>query len=225
MSQVVWRSSRGHSVRIPIAVRFADFVAPEYIRPVLRLPSFQQRYRIGANAATTVNIESVGITAAEITPVPVARVLTYDLNQPGVGKLDISVPEGNTYFAVGIFARDVAAQADLDLHLYQGTTLIGKSASDSSTEMLEAVGGLPAGQYTAYVFPFSLPTETATAYVHVWQLPGRNITGEASMQVTPPSVKVTPGDMGCCPITLSFSQLHFSGMIPQRWVAVGILRA
>lgn len=217
-TQVVWRSIKGHVVRIPIAVRFSDLAVPEYIKPVQRTPKFDYRYHVGADTATTVSIASEGIVAADVTELELQRTDSTDLDSPGVGKVEITVADGNAYFMVGILGADVDPQADLDLHLYQGSTLIGKSTSDSSTELLEAIDGLPAGVYTAYVYPYFLPAGSTTAYLHVWQLPAASqaVAGTALMRVSPSSIETIPGDMGCCPITLSFSGLDFSDGLLNR---------
>lgn len=181
--QVVWRSSHGHAVRIPIAVTFSDFIAPEFIRPVLRLPSFDARFRLGADATTTVTIDNLGMVPADVRAVAVEQTESTNLTAPGVGKVDIVVPAGNTYFAVGVFGDDVGQGVDLDLWLYQGDKQIGKSAGETSTETLEALQGLPAGTYTVYIYPYKLPAATATAYLHTWMLP--NTGGAGSMKVRP----------------------------------------
>lgn len=212
--QVVWRSSQGHAVRIPISVKFSEFVAPAYITPPLRLPAFEQRIRIGADAATTVAITNLGAHAGAVTPVQLKRqpdAAVPNLNNTGVGKVEITVPPGNKYFAVGIFKDDVASSTDLDLFLYQGSTELGRSAAEDSTEILEAVKGLEPGTYTAYIYPYSMPAASMTAYLHVWMLPSSGGAGSGVMQVSPASVTTAPGDMGCCPITLTFSGLDFAG--------------
>jgi hypothetical protein len=214
--QVIFKSSKGHTVRTPISVKFAEFVAPTYIQPALRLPAFEYRIKIGADAATTVTINNLGAKAADITEVVVTAQVDStppNLQAPGVGKVDITVPSGNKYFAVGIFAADVASNADLDLYLYSGETELGQSTTAGSTEVLEAREGLEAGKYTAYIYPASLPTKSLSAYLYVWMLPAASASNV--MKVSPSAVKVVPGDMGCCPITLAFSGLDFSGR--NRW--------
>jgi hypothetical protein len=212
-SQVIWRSTRGHSVRIPIAVKFNDFVAPSIIVPVQRSPSFQYRFKIGADASTTVNIKSLGMAAANVTELAVEQTTSTDLTAPGVGKAEITVPEGNAFFGAAIFNTDVPVGVDLDLYIFQGDTLIGFSNSDSSFELLEAADGLPVGTYTVYIYPASLPMESVKAYLHIWLLPAK---AQGPMQVTPSSVEVQAGDMSCCPITLSFSGLDFASNMPKR---------
>jgi hypothetical protein len=189
------------------------------------VPEFEYRIKIGADAATTVTINNLGATAADVTEVVVTAVqsnsTTPNLHAPGVGKVDITVPSGNKYFAVGIF--DVAREAglDLDLYLYSGETELGQSTSEGSTEFLEVMEGLQPGKYTAYIYPASLPTkiQSLTAHLHVWMLPAPSASNV--MKVSPTSVKVVPGDMGCCPITLAFSGLDFSGS--NRWGQEGVV--
>jgi hypothetical protein len=175
-------------VRIPIAVKFAEFVAPSYIQPALRVPDFEYRIKIGADRTTTVTINNLGAKAGDITEVAVTAVqsdsTTPNLQAPGVGKVDITVPSGNKYFAVGIFAGDVARDADLDLYVYNGETELGQSTSAGNTEVLEALEGLEPGKYTAYIYPSSLPTKSLTAYLHVWMLPAPSASNV--MKVCPP---------------------------------------
>lgn len=207
----MWQSPQGHVVRIPISVKFAEFVAPPYIKPALRAPAFEQRIKIGTDAATTVTINSLGAKAADVTQVLVTRQptsLTPNLNATGVGKVDITVPQGVTYLAVALFDEDVSKGVDLDLYLYRGNTPMASSTAVGSTEMLEATKGIEPGTYTAYIYPYETPTESATAYLHVWMLPATS--ADNVMKVTPSFVTTSPGDMSCCPITLSFNGLEFS---------------
>jgi hypothetical protein len=183
------------------------------------------RFKIGADTSTTVSIRSLGITAADVRTVEVQRTNSTNLDTPGVGRVDFVVPPGNTYVSVAIFDWDVPLKTDLDLFLYRGDEQLGKSNGPSSTESFEARAGLEPGTYTAYIFPYTLPSdaESVTASLHIWMLPaGEGAAaggGGGQMQVSPASVKVTAGDMGCCPITLSFSGLDFAGSpgsLPQR---------
>ena len=77
-----------------------------------------RRFRIGADASTTVSIKSLGMTAAEVRTVEVQHTNSTDLTAPGVGSIDFEVPARVTYVAVGIFDDDVPLKTDLDLFLY-----------------------------------------------------------------------------------------------------------
>lgn len=177
------------------------------------------RFKIGSDASTTVGIKSLGLAAADVRTVEVQRTNSTDLDAPTVGRVDFEVPPGISYVAVAIFDEDVPLKTDLDLFLYRGDEQLGKSVGPSSTESLEAPTGLEPGTYTAYIFPYTLPpdTESVKASLHIWLLPaGDGGTAAGWMQVSPTSVRVTANDMGCCPITLSFSGLDFAGTPPKR---------
>lgn len=209
--QVVWQSSQGHIVRIPISVKFSEFVAPTYVRPIIRARDFEQRIKIGADVATTVTINNLGAKEADVTELRVEAqpdLPTPNLNATGVGKVDITVAPGTTYLAVAIFAEDTDQNTDLDLFLYRDGKEVAKSQSDSSSEMLEVREGLQQGKYTAYVYPYGMKLISVRAYLHVWTLPATSTS--SLMQVSPSSVQTTPGDMSCCPITMSFNGLDFS---------------
>lgn len=176
------------------------------------------RFKIGADVSTTVGIKSLGLTAADVRTVEVQRTNSTDLNAPAVGRVDFEVPPGNVFVSVGIFDEDVPFKTDLDLFLYRGDEQLLKSVGSRSTESLEAPNGLEPGTYTAYIFPYTLPpdTESVTASLHIWMLPAGDGAAAGRMQVSPTSVRVTANDMGCCPITLSFSGLDFAGTPPKR---------
>lgn len=206
-------------MRIPLSLSFNTFSAPAFLVPAQRTPAFTYTYKVNADAATTVTVKNSGFGAATVTPVTVSQSENNDYDAPGVGRLTITVPAGNSYFGVAIFSSDVEAGANVDLILMQGDTVLGSSATEgSSSEFLEAEAGLPAGQYTLLVPAISLQAASATVYVHTWMFPSSSGgAGSGSLVVSPPSVQARPGDRTCCPITLSFSGLDFvGGELPKR---------
>lgn len=113
--QVVWRSNRGHTVRIPLVLKFETFSAPARIAPTQRLPEFTYTYKIAADAATTVALTN-DFSAATVTPVE-STGMTYgefdgsgqydEATYPGVGRINITVPPGETCGCVVLWLASV----------------------------------------------------------------------------------------------------------------------
>lgn len=98
--QVVWRSNKGHVVRIPLVLSFIRFKAPESIFTEELKPEFTYAYKVNADAATTISVKNSGFSAGTVTAVDVTKS-AYDQTgaypedeYPGVGRLNITIPPG-----------------------------------------------------------------------------------------------------------------------------------
>jgi hypothetical protein len=105
-----------------------------------------------------------GLIPAEVTPGTVAQDpdQTFVQGDPtGTVAIPVVIPAGTTYARFSLFDADVAPGSDLDLYVYQGTTLVGNSGSGTSAEEVN--------------FVFTTPTAAPialTAYVHGWGVAG-----------------------------------------------------
>jgi hypothetical protein len=169
-------------------------------------------------AGAVVSVASRGVAAATVTALPVQQMVDGNSNN----SFTVTVPEGCTYVAVGIFTEDLPPGTDLDLAvLYDGEAVGSSFRVGSSTELLEAPTGLPAGEYQIFLFGTTVPGGTVTARAHVWMFgaTGPPPSGAAQMQVTPSSLAFA-GASGSRTVAVAFSGLSFTGKPPQRYIGI-----
>jgi hypothetical protein len=138
-----------------------------------------------------------GLVAAALTSGPVAddpTDSTCSLDSPNAQKIDVSVPAGITYARFALFDADVNAGSDIDLCVFNGTTLVGSSGSGTSAEQVNLLGPA-AGTYTVVVqgwgvvgsSPFSLHTwllDSAAAGNMTVSAPASAIQGPGTISLT-----------------------------------------
>ena len=109
----------------------------------------------------------------------------------------MTVPAGTTYARFSLFDADVSAGADIDLCVFNGTTLVGSSGSGTSAEEVNVVNPA-AGSYTAVVHGWGV-VGSSPFKLHTWLL---DSTDAGNMTVTAPASAVT-GQTGNIVITTS----------------------
>jgi hypothetical protein len=128
---------------------------------------------------------------------------TFNRADPtGTVAIPVTIPAGTTYARFALFDADVAAGADLDLYIYQGSTLVGFSTSGTSAEEVNLTNPV-AGTYTVYIHGWGIPSGSSPFKLHSWSIPASNA---GNMMVTAPTT-ATLGGTG----TISVS---FSGLAP-----------
>jgi hypothetical protein len=80
---------------------------------------------------------------------------TCSLSSPNAVLMPVTIPAGTTYTRFALFDTDVSPGADIDMCVFQGTTLVGSSGSGTSAEEVN--------------FTFASPTATPTALTVVVQ--------------------------------------------------------
>ncbi|MGW8249494.1 MAG: protease-associated PA domain-containing protein, partial [Anaerolineales bacterium] len=131
---------------------------------------------------------------------------TFDpADSSGTVAIQVVIPAGSTYARFSLFDADVTPGTDLDLYVYQGSSLVGSSGGGTSAEEVN--------------FTFTSPTASPTAltvYVHGWGVAGGTSspfalyawylgsTAAGNMTVTAPA-SATLGATGT--IDLSFNGL------------------
>jgi len=202
--QLTLTGDRGHVVRIPVVIRPVALAAPPSVSSSGAAISYGVTFGYdGAFSAT-----GRGLVAADTTPGTVDQDpdQNFDPSDPtGTVAIAVTIPVGTTYARFALFDADVASGSDLDLYVYQGSSLVGASTTGTSAEEVN--------------FSFSAPTGAPialTVYVHGWGVAGGGSspfilnqwslgsTAAGNMSVTAPTTAVT-GDPGT--IDLSFSGL------------------
>ena len=185
-------------VRMPVVLRPVALAAPAEV-------SGSYGVTFGYSGAFTATAR--GMVAASVTPGSVAQDpdQTFVQSDPtGTVAIAVVIPAGTTYARFALFDADVAAGTDLDLFVYQGTTLVGVSAGGSSAEEVNFSFAAPTGgpiALTVYVHGWGVPSGTTPFKLNQWSL-GSAATG--NMTVVAPG-SATLGAAGT--ITLSFSGL------------------
>lgn len=202
---ITWTSTAGHKARIPVVVKPVALAAPASVTGTGAAQSFNVRFGYsGAFSAT-----ARGLVPPMVTPGSVAQDpdQTFDPADPtGTVMIPVTIPQGTTYARFALFDSDVLAGADIDLYAYQGTTLVGSSASGTSAEEVNLSFTAPTTAITelrVYVHGWGLPASASPFKLHQWNV-GKTTAG--NMTVTAPGT-ATSGTTGTISLT-------FTGLAP-----------
>lgn len=130
--QLTW-SGGDYSVRSPIVVRPVALAAPAQVTSNGAATSYTVKF--GYDGAFTATAR--GLVPAVVTPGTVAddpTDSTCSLTSPNAVQTPVTIPAGTTYARFSLFDADVNPGSDLDLCVFQGTTLVGSSGSGTSAE-------------------------------------------------------------------------------------------
>jgi len=152
--QITWRDGT-HNVRVPVVVRPLALMAPTEVAG-----SYNVKFGYdGAFTARPRGLVAPAIFNGAVTQDPDQ---TFDPAEPsGTIAIPVVVPAGSTYARFSLFDGDVSAGSDLDLYVYQGTTLVDESANEGSNEEVNLAFSNPTAS------PIAL-----TVYVHGWDVLG-----------------------------------------------------
>lgn len=143
------------NVRVPVVLRPVAMSAPAQVSG-----SYNVTFGYtGAFSATARGLVPAAVTPGTVTQDPDQSFSPAD--PAGTVAIPVVIPAGTTYARFALFDADVSAGADIDLYVYQGSTLVGSSGGGSSAEEVN--------------FTFTNPTAASiplTVYVHGWGLPG-----------------------------------------------------
>jgi hypothetical protein len=196
--QFTLTGDKGHVVRIPVVIRPVLFSAPTQV---------SGSYTVLFGYTGAFSATARGLVPAAVTPGTVNQDpdQTFSLADPtGTVAIPVILPVGTTYARFSLFDADVTAGSDLDLYVYEGSTLRGSSAGGTSAEEVNITYMNPTAApiaLTVYVHGWGVAGGTSSPFsLHAWAVPG---TASGNMTVTAPaSAVVGPGT-----ITLSFSGL------------------
>jgi hypothetical protein len=200
--QLTWTDG-ARSVRVPMVVRPVALAAPASVTSTGDDISYDVTFGYTGDFTAT----GRGLAAALVTPGTVAQDpdQTFDpADSTGTVAIPVTIPAGTTYARYALFDADVAAGADLDLYVYQGSTLVGSSTSGTSAEEVNFTFASPTAgpiALTVYAHGWGVPGGTTPFKLHEFYVPA---TGAGNMTVIGPA-SATLGDTGT--ITLSFDGL------------------
>jgi hypothetical protein len=200
--QFTLTGNRGHVVRIPVVIRPVALAAPTAVTGTPAGATYNVTFGYnGAFAATGRGLVPAAVTAGVVADDPTDS--TCSLSSPNAQLIPVVIPAGTTYTRFSLFDADVNAGSDIDLCVFQGTTLVGSSGSGTSAEEVN--------------FSFASPTAAPialTAVVQGWGVVGSSpfklhawylgATSAGNMTVSAPA-SATIGATGV--INLTFSGL------------------
>jgi subtilisin family serine protease len=195
--QLTW-SNDEINVRSPIVVRPVALAAPASVSGSGGPVSYNVTFGYsGAFTATARGLVPATITAGTVSDDPTDS--TCSLSSPNAQLIAVSIPAGTTYARFSLFDADVNAGSDLDMCVFNGTTLVGSSGSGTSAEEVNLLNPA-AGNYTVVVQGWGVVGSTPFA-LNTWLLGSADA---GNMTVSAPAAATT-GVTGA--INLTFSGL------------------
>jgi hypothetical protein len=198
-----WTGSRGHVVRMPVAIRPVAVAAPVEVSGTAAGIS----YSVRTGYAGTLNFAARGLVAATETDATVAQDpdQSFDpADATGTFSKTFTVPAGQSLLRVGIDENFITPSGtDLDVFLFRGTTLVGAAADGDSNEMV-TLSNPVAASYTVYVHGFATNGPSADFTLFEWQVP---TTSAGNMNVPAPATATVGGTV---PVNLTFTGLAAS---------------
>ena len=203
-------TDRQHRVRAPIALRPVALAAPTEVHAAASASGSQQ-FTVTPGYTGTLDSNVSGLVGVT----PIADSVTtgpFDISNPVASPqtdvYHVDVPAGASAARFSLDSDD--DNADLDLFVYKGGTLVDLSASGAADE--EVTMHKPdAGTYDVYVNGFATPGGSTTYHISNFVV-GAASAGNAT--VTPDPATVTIGT----PLTLTAA---WSGLDPaKRWLGV-----
>ena len=183
--QITWTDGT-HNVRVPVVIRPVALGAPTQVSGSYSVVFGYD----GPFTATARGMIPADVTAGTVDQDP--DQIFNPADPTGTVAIPVVIPAGSTYARFSLFDDDVLSGSDLDLFVYQGSTLVGQSAAGGSDEEVN--------------FAFSSPTGgpiPLTVYVHGWGIAGGGsspfklnfwglgTTDEGNMTVSAPAAAVT----------------------------------
>ena len=194
--QLTWADGT-HTVRIPMVVRPVALAVPASVSGTGGAINYNVTFGYtGAFSAT-----ARGLVPAVITPGTVAddpTDSTCSLASPNAQLIPVVVAAGTTHARFQLFDADVNAGTDIDMCVFNGTTLVGTSGSGTSAEQVNLLNPA-AATYTVVVQGWGV-TGSSPFKLHTWLIGG----DAGNMTVTAPA-SATTATTGA--INLTFSGL------------------
>ena len=211
--QLTW-SDGTHTVRIPVVARPVALAAPT---------------QVGAGSYDVTFGYTGPFTAAPrglIAPALIDGTVSQDPDQTfdpndtsGTVAIPIAIPAGTTYTRLALFNSDVSPGSDLDVFVYQGSTLVGSSANDASNEEVNFSFANPTGgpiALTVFVHGWGIAGGTTSPFkLHQWYL-GTASAGNMTVSAPANAVQsatgtITIGTSGLAPATRYLGSVVYGG--------------
>ena len=187
------------NARVPLVVRPVALAAPAQVSG-----SYSVKFGYdGPFTATARGLIAPDITAGTVAQDPDQTFVQTD--SAGTVAIPVVIPAGTTYTRFSLFDADVTAGTDLDVYVYQGTTLVGSSAGSTSAEEVNFTFANPSASpiaLTVYVHGFAVTGGSTPFKLHAWHL---GTAAAGNMTATPSTATATTA--GTATITLGFSGL------------------
>lgn len=211
--QLTW-SDGVHSVRIPVVARPVALAAPVQVGA--------GSYDVTFGYSGTFTATPRGLIAPVLADGTVAQDpdQTFTLGDPtGTVAIPVVIPAGTTYTRFALFNSDVSAGSDLDVFVYQGSSLVGVSANDASNEEVNFVFANPTAApiaLTVYVHGWGIAGGTTSPFsLHQWYL---GAASAGNMSVSAPATAtqgatgtITIGTSGLAPATRYLGSVVYGG--------------
>ncbi|GAA4406672.1 hypothetical protein GCM10023168_21930 [Fodinibacter luteus] len=195
--QLTWTEEDGgdgHVVRIPVLARPVALAAPAEVSGTSYPVTFGYD---GAFSATPRGLVPAAVTARTVSDDPTDSACS--LSSPNAQQIPVTVASGTSYARFSLFDADVTAGADLDLCVFNGTTLVGSSGTGTSAEEVNLLNPA-AATYTVVVQGWGV-VGSSPFKLHTWLL---GTADAGNMTVSAPATATT-GQSGT--VSLSFSGL------------------
>ena len=198
--QITW-SDGTHNARVPVVVAPVALAAPAAVSGTGGPISYDVRFGYtGPFTAAARGLIPAAIDAGTVPDDPTDG--TCNLTPaPSKIQIPVTIPAGTTYARFSLFDADVAPGSDIDLCVFEGTTLRGSSTTGTSAEEVNLLNPT-AGSYTVVVHGWGVPGSSPFK-LHSWVLGSADA---GNMTVAAPS-SATTGATGTINLT-------FSGLAP-----------
>ena len=187
---VTWTGNKGHVVRMPVVIRPVNIAAPAEVSGT----GGNLTWTAKVGYTGTLNVVARGLVPATVSSftLPQDPDATFDpAVATGTYKKDVAVPAG-ALFRAGIYEDAITPTGtDLDLYVYNGSTLVGISADGDSNEEVTLGASSSARTLTVYVHGWSTNGPSAEVKLFDW-VPNANA---GNMTVSPATKSVTTGEV------------------------------
>jgi subtilisin family serine protease len=177
---ITWTDDKGHSVRIPIAVKPVVGAVPAQVTG--NGTSGSKKITVQPGYTGTLTAAVSGLVPAHVdTTAPTAK--------KAVAVVPVTIPAGTTYARFATYDADYAANTDIDLVVKRGTATVGSSGGSTAEESVNLNNPTP-GAYTVEVTYFDGAGATLAMKLNSFAL---SAAAAGNMTVSPTSTSVTSG--------------------------------
>jgi subtilisin family serine protease len=190
---LILTGNKGHVVKSPVVLRPVALAAPAAVSS--NGGSINYTVQFGYSGSFTAKPR--GLIPSVVVPGTVADDPgdNFTLNGPGTVKIQVTIPSGITYARFSLFAADANAGSDLDLYVYQGTTLKGLSGSPTANEEVDFVNPA-AGTYDIWVHGFATAGGQPTPFKLNYWLLGATSAGNVTVAAPGSATVGATGNIG-----------------------------
>jgi subtilisin family serine protease len=195
--QLTWTDGT-HNVRIPMVIRPVALAAPTQVSGNGGAINYDVTFGYaGSFTAAPRGLVPATTSDGQVNTDPTGNF--SPVASPSAVPFPVTIPAGTTYARFSLFNANTTPGSDLDLYVYQGTTLVGSSTGGTADEEVNLLNP-SSGNYTVWVHGFATANPSSFTLFN-WVL-GSAAAGNMSVTAPPAA---TVGGTGT--ITLTFSGL------------------